>query len=265
MAKKDKEKRRLQKTEQWRTKKKELGEIWKNGEKVKPFLRLAGCDLPFFELLDSYESLYRRIEDEARKSFDTLVGIHEVDRYQYLKTNWERLGYGGWEQLTFIIDDEFASYGKAMGSKDPANIVGSCTYFKHPDGGFRTVVLVQHPKLKTVYARDTKYGFKLATLFHELGHVLDAEQGLNLCPVEKRFDLVHGEIFANCYALERLAENHLRLIYDIMYEALEEMAGCDDFRGRIGQGVIEQHPRRKIVDWNDYMEKAMQLAEQVAS
>lgn len=220
--------------------------------KVKTALRALGVDLPFYEFLDSYESLFHEMAEEAKSRFESLVGIHEVERHVFEDTDWRIFNLNPIRHVQFVLDDHFEGYGKKGATE--ANITGSAAFFLSDDGNFTSIVLMPRKPRGEIKHPDTQYAFKIATLAHELGHISDAEQRLNIDPLAPRFDLVAAEAFANCYALEALATRALRQSYIMLYDAITAQSLTDGYVGDIARQVLAEHERREIPDWQEHLD-----------
>jgi len=169
-------------------------------------------------------------------------------------TDWSKLGYGEYRQVFFDIDPSFSDYGKSGGAG--ANMQGSTSWFVTSDGNIRCVILLlRSPKCGFVHP-EYKYAFKTGALHHELGHVHDAERRGHIDPSAPRFDLVDGEAYANCYALDRLAERYMVGTYDMLYSALEKATQMTGYLRDVGSKVMELHQKRQITKWQDFFDAA---------
>jgi hypothetical protein len=224
---------------------------------LKPYLPKVGCDLPFYDFLDSYEEEFAKTVTAAMKNLPTLLGVHEVELSEFESTDWSLFGCDPKQQIVFSVDDQFASYGKG---NPKANVRGSAAYFLDGTSDFRSVVLIPRNPKCTVEYKDLKYAIKIATLMHELGHIHDAEHRTNIDPIASRFDIIEAEAYANCAALDGLAERCMSNTYDSFYEAMEGLAASGGYEAEVGRLVLERHSRCQIPKWQDYMDAATQLA-----
>jgi len=87
MNKKEKEKRDRLRKQKYDAEKKQIEEFRKNGALLKPSLRKVGCDLPFYDYLDSYTEEFERVVAAGRSAFPSLMGVHEVDDDDYYPCN----------------------------------------------------------------------------------------------------------------------------------------------------------------------------------
>ncbi len=220
--------------------------------KIKTALRTLGVDLPFYEFLDSYEAVFQEMANEGMSRFKSLVGIHEADRHVFEDTDWRMFRLDPSRHVQFLLDDCYDGYGKR--GVDEANINGASAFFLNDDGGFRSIVLMPRKPRGEIKHPDTQYALKIAVLAHELGHISDAEQQLNIDPLAPRFDVVAAEAFANCYALEALAARALRQSYIMLYDAIAAQSTTEGYVGDIARLVVSEHERRAIPDWQEHWE-----------
>lgn len=227
------------------------------GQKLKPFLRRVGCDLPFYDYLDSYEAQFKQISSETKSAISMLLDVHEVSPSMFADTNWKELGYGELRQVFFSVPDEFADYGQ---SKAQANLCGNVTFFSDSEGRGRAVILLPNRLPHTSDVREQQYALKVPGLLHEIGHVKDAEQSLNIRLETKDFDVVSAEVFAHVYALDRLASLAMRQSYLMLYEALEALTDDDGYEGEVGRRVMDEHAKVEVPDWQDFSDATRQMA-----
>ncbi len=254
MSKREKEKRERQRQAQYEGERASMENFRRLAPTLKPVLRQVGCDLPFYDFLDSYEEEFSRTVSVAMREFPSLLGIHEVDENEFVDMNWTKYGADGLRQVFFSLDDKFAGYGANGNSK--ANIRGSAAFFLDGDGHPRSVVLIPRSVKCSFEHKELKYAFKIGSLLHELGHVNDAEKRINIDAETGRMDVVQAEAYANSYALGRLADRCLGQTYSILYEAMRELASSNGYEAEIGRLVLEQHRRRDIPNWNEYVDAA---------
>lgn len=254
MTKRNREKQRRQRQAKYESEKANIENLRQMAPKLKPVLRQIGCDLPFFDYLDSYSGEFSRIVSSAMQQFSSLVGIHEVDDCQFQKPDWTKYGAGSYRRVFFEIDEQFSCYGTS--SDSDANIRGSTTFFLDGDGSLRSVVLIPRSPKCSFQHKELKYALKIASLFHELGHIQDAEHRINIDAAAGRFELVEAEAYANCYTLDRLADRCLAQAYSILYDGMQALASSSGYEGDIGRLVLDRHQRREIPNWQDYMDAA---------
>lgn len=254
---KAKEKKKHHQKMKYEQQKQSIESFRRMAPKVKSALRTIGVDLPFYDYLDNYQSEFSRFADEAKMEMKTLVGVHELDIGEFRNPDWGKFGLDKEQQITFSLDDRFSEYGKKFSgngklTKTSVRFEGDTTYFLDGGGGFHSIVkLPRNPKGSLTHS-DLKYAVKIGILLHEIGHVYDAENRINIDPISRRFDVVEGEAFAHCYALDHLAEQYLVGSYNMLYDSMEAMAVSGGYEGEIGELVCESHPRKTLVNWQDY-------------
>src|SRR4051812_38657038 len=79
MTKKDKERERRRKQEQWAKESAQITANQRFAGRMKRDLRAKGCVLPFYEMMDSSEEEFNRVAAWAKSEFRTLHGVFEVD------------------------------------------------------------------------------------------------------------------------------------------------------------------------------------------
>lgn len=252
MSSREKEKKLRQQKAKYEDEKATIENFRKVAPKLKPLLRRVGCDLPFYDFLDSYEEEFRRIVTTAIQQFPTLLSIHEVDDAEFLQPDWANFGVDAAKQVFFNIDERFAQYGKGSNSK--ANIRGSATFFLGDDCCCKSVILIPRSPKCSFHYKELKYAFKIASLLHELGHIQDAELRINIDVSDKRFDLVEAEAYANKYALDKLVERCLGQTYTILYGGMVDLASTGDYEAEVGRLVLERHAHQQIPNWKDFMD-----------
>ena len=77
---------------------------------MKKELRKRGCDLRFYDYLDSYSDEFQRIVQEATQGHSTLMDVKEVSEAIYKRGDWAALGYGHLNQVIFTTDDPASDY-----------------------------------------------------------------------------------------------------------------------------------------------------------
>lgn len=256
---KNAERKKNQERERQKRKEHDFAEFRKTGTTLKPYLRRVGCDIPFYDYLDSYTTEFDRIQQDAIESLHSLVAVHEVPQKTLDTTDWKELGYGKLEQVFFSIPDRCADY---VQSDAQANLCGSATFFRNQSGEMRSVVLVQNRTRGSKDISEVQYAAKLAVLVHEIGHVIDAESSINFKLGDETMDVVAAEVFAHVYALNDLSTRGIRASYNMLYEAIDRLSVRDGYVGEIGRGVMEQHERKQMLNWRDYTEDAADLIAQ---
>lgn len=106
------QKHREQRQKRWESENKTLRGFKRKAPHFKKLLRMRGCDLPFYDFLDSYEDRFHQIAAAALSRYPTLMGIHEVKGdLEDGPEDWSLLGYGDLEQLRFDIGEDTPDYG----------------------------------------------------------------------------------------------------------------------------------------------------------
>ncbi|MFO0806737.1 MAG: hypothetical protein U0791_26830 [Gemmataceae bacterium] len=233
----------------WQKENKKLASIRSKAPAVKRHLRSKGCDLPFYDLMDSYEDEFRRIVADAKRRFSSIVDVHEVDEQTYRACDWPALGYSGLQQVIFNSEDAAPRYGE---QESEANVCGYTSAFFDQGGKLRTGVMVRNT-VKDFEHKELKYAFKIPALLHELGHVQDIEQRLFFNVDTKTVKIIDAEVHANLYALDKLAERHLVHSYGLLFNAFKDASKREDYLGEVSRKVLERMPQHKLIDWNDYL------------
>ena len=218
----------------------------------KTILRARGCRLGFYELLDSYGDEFRRVAAAAVESHPTLLGVHEIDEeaYHAEKTDWGVLGYGGTTQWIFEAGAGYEDYGRYEGE---ANMCGSMSVLFEPGGAVRSVVRIRDRVPGAFRTRERKYLFKLIALVHELGHVADLEQRLNIEPEADRFDMVEAEVFANLHCFDWLAKRPMKMAFGCLHDTIVKAAAGGGYLAEVSQEVLNRLPAYEIPDWQPVM------------
>lgn len=232
-----------------------------NAPGIKAVLRENGCDLPFYEFLDSYADEFHRIVREAKSKYPTLIDVHEVDDSVYDTPEWSaHLGYAALTKILFDIEERITDYGEHEGV---ANICGITSAFLDSQGGLRTVVMIRNCPKGGDRHREVRYALKVVALAHEIGHVHDIEHGTNFDVSARRSNIIEAEIFAHLHSFDVLAKRQMVHSYEMLHEALVKARTGQGYFGEVARGVIERLPKHPLVRWNDVMrsinlEQAMQ-------
>lgn len=249
------DRRRLKRQARHRSERRTIEQLRQHASRLKPILRDLGFDLPFYDLLDSYETVFDDLAFEGKERFRSLSGIHEVDGRTFEETDWSLFGLEPADHLQFTFDEQFAGYGSK--GAETANIRGSASFFRQADGGFRSIILIPRSPRTDIRHPDLKYVLKIVALTHELGHISDAENGFHIDPLGGRFDLIEAEAYANCYALDLMAHRALRQSYTMLHDALSGQVNSSGYEGEIARRVMHDHGTRDIPDWQEHLEEAL--------
>jgi hypothetical protein len=207
--------------------------------------------LPFYEYIDPYTDEFQKQVAEAKSKYPAIAGIHEVEDDMYHKPDWAALGYGDFQKIVFHTDDPAHDYGMP---DDKANMCGYVNAFLDLQQQLRLVVIVRKA-VKDFEHRDLKYVMKVATLLHEVGHVHDIVNGINFDLKARSAQIIEAEVFANLFALERLAERQLVQSYKLLVEALRKASKDQDgYLGEVGRRVIQRLPEPKLIVWTDLLD-----------
>lgn len=245
------EKDRAKKQRRWEAQNKNINDFKVVAPHMKRLLRAWGCDLPFYDFLDSYAEKFQQLGNEALAKHRSLRAINEVDDATYRSRDWSKLGYGDLRQARIHIDDKYdGDYG--LFEKN-ANLCGAAAIFHDAEGRLITGVIIRQTVKGWLEHREFKYVTKNVALLHEIGHVHDIENGINFHVEgdDVRVDIIEAEVFANLFALEKLAEAHLRQSYVMMVDALQKHTKKPGFISEVCKLVLERLPQRQLVDWQD--------------
>lgn len=260
--KKSKKRRQKAKTKQkWRQARASINDFHAKAPYMKAILRQRGCDLPFYDFLDSYKDEFDKVVQLAMSEHHSLLGVYEVDDEVYAnpERDWSQFGHGKLQQIFFDIGDEFPDYGNRV--EKQANLCGCMSAFLDSTNEMKTLILIRRSVSRTKLASDQKYAFKVAALLHEIGHITDLEQGINFDVHRKRFDVVEAEVYANLYCLERLADRNLSVSFSMLYDALHDATKQPGYMAAVGMGVMERIPDYSLTEWNSFMDAPMTESE----
>jgi len=246
-GKKAKEQKRARRQREWEEEDKTIKDLRAKAPYIKIIVRGRGCVLPFYDCLDSYSDEFHRIATAAKAEHPSLIGIHEVDDDTFAEPekHWSELGYGDLQQVFFHVGDNVPNYG--AGSLD-ANLCGAMTAFLTPNQDVRSVILIRQI-VKGIKHRELKYGLKIASLFHEIGHVQDLEQGRNFDVPGRRFQVIEAELFAHLYALEQMARRNLYQSFNMLAGGLRDAIPKGGYGGEVAKKVLERLPAYRLRDW----------------
>src|SRR5262245_39872040 len=69
--------------------------------KIRSVLPELGCDLPFYDCIDNYETEFKKLIDGAYRQFPLILAIRELSTQAYRDAHWPSLGYGDLTQINF--------------------------------------------------------------------------------------------------------------------------------------------------------------------
>ncbi len=212
-------------------------------------LRRRGCDLPFYESLEPYRD---KLLSEIGFAMESISAIHKVELVDFKSYQVYQPKYHvpeNWKLLEIVIEDDVGYNSK----KHKGTYLGSCFFFLDESHSLKCLIVVSMPKMQKI-GGDFRYGVMLATFFHELGHVVDALAKCHLDPETGRFDIIEGETFANCYALDKLADHCLPHMYCLLYEVIEDHRSFSDYRGKVAKSVMTTHMQRSVPRWSEWLD-----------
>lgn len=254
--KKDKRKDRTRKRQSWEGECQQIRDSQANAPQMKRLLRQKGCELPFYDFLDSYEDEFQRIADAAKTEHASLLGIHEVDdqTYSSCETDWSKLGYTDLQQIFFDIKEVVPDYGR-KGTDE--NMCGFMSAFLDADRNVRSVILIRRTVKISQQHREFKYAFKIASLLHEIGHVHDLEHGVNFDVATNRLSLIEAEVFAHLYCLEHLARRNLLQSFQMVEGGLKDAIPKGGYLSEVAQKVLERMPSYQLTDWQQVLDQVL--------
>ncbi len=244
---KSRNKDRLQK--QWKAEQAQILSFRRKAPYMKTILRSRGCQLSFFDFLDSYEAEFAKLVDEYLASRPTLVGIHEADDKESESTDWERFGGAAdWQQVFYNCDDDAT---KTYGREDKrANVKGSTVTLRDTNGGIHTMVRICRNMKCAFRHKEWKYGLKIPALLHEIGHVIDVEEQINFDRERETCRIIDAEVFANRYALDQCVQRGYRQSLVIWLDSWRAYVEAKDYRGEVARRTLDGAPSEAdILDW----------------
>lgn len=249
-SQKDRKKQQAQK--QWESENAQLLSFRKKTPYMKMILRSRGCDLPFYDFLDSYESEFAKLVDEFSVSQPTLIGIHEVEEKELDSTDWERFGgTANLQQIFYDCDDDVAS---TYGEDKKANVKGNTVTLRDSDGGIHTLVRTCRNMKSRFQHKDLKYALKIPALLHEVGHVIDIERRINFDPDKESCRIIDAEVFANRYALEQCVKRGYRQCLGMWLDSWQNYLDAKDYRGEVARRTLDGAPSESdVLDWNEVL------------
>lgn len=232
-----------------------LRQCRENANKLIPRLRSAGCDLAFYDFLDSYADEFNEIIETALQSHKSLHAVNELPLKLVRNTDWTKYAPADFKQLHFELPDDQEDYAK---QNTKSNLNGHATFFLDSSECLRSIITIEKNPKGLVHITDLQYAFKVASLLHEIGHVDDAEKGINirtngLQTTGLDMNVVPAEVYANVFALNELSRRCLRHSYLMFYEAISKMAATPGYVGEIGAEVMSQHQFVDIPDWQKFL------------
>jgi len=244
----------------------QFADLRKNAPSIKRLLKHKGCEQKFYDYLDDYREEFKRIADKAREEHPSLLGVHEIDDADYYAEDrgglLQKFGYAHLRQIfvkAMDVDQEYLEISRR------GTITGSTIALRDEAGNVRTLVFIRksigqqaHPQMK--------YAFKIVALLHEIGHVTDWEEGINLREGEVK--MIDAEVYAHEFALERLMEGDYRASLDTYLSGLEDLRkerGCQrTIAERLVQTPLVQRCRECVkTNWSDHLDASDLTAQEL--
>src|SRR5947209_7462437 len=114
----------------------------KEARERKRKVKAAGCNLPFYDGLDTYREEFSAIVRDAMTHHPSLVQVCEVNEAIFAEPNFDKLGCADVRQVFFRDEDGAVSDYAAI---DPtATIRGSAYAFLDEKHNLRTLVLIPY-------------------------------------------------------------------------------------------------------------------------
>lgn len=258
MAKrKSKKERGLRDQRKWEQEDQQLRSIRKKERALKELFSVKGLNLPFYDLLDSYEAEFAKVCEEAKLNHPSLMGVHEVSDeifYATYEAQWESLGYSHLEQIFFEFDKKYEDYVHQRTKKKGATLEGHAVAFLDAAGELNTVILMRASLKGAFQHKEFKYALKLAALCHEIGHVDDFEKRINFDIEGRKADIIEAEVYAHLAAFEQMARKSYRLSYNTLLASLSSSKDSRGYLGEVIRRVLERLPQHEVVDWNESLD-----------
>lgn len=210
---------------------------------LKAYLKAKGCDLPFYDYLDSYEEEFQRIVALAKAECPSLVHVRVTNRDDG-GCDWSAAESDGLTEIVFDGDEP----DEALGF-----VCGRTGCFADDRGVLRTFVRIAIPANLSVQPNEAKHLFSIAPLLHEIGHVRDIERGIHFNIAAKTMSPVDADVSAHLFALETLADRGLRQPHDIHLHALNHAAAKDGKLAEVARRVLHRLPKRRLINWSDFL------------
>jgi hypothetical protein len=250
MAKKDKQEE-ARRQAKWKEEKARIEERRKVGPKMKAHVRAKGCNLPFYDGIDSAEEEFHRLVVWAKEQCRSLHAVFEAEGK--LIDDAASLGLpADWEQVTFDMDDQVAESYLARDSK--ANLRGMTVAFRDAKGEFHTVILVIKNPDCSFEHKENKYLLKLPILLHEIGHVKDHEGQINFKRDTNRVDMIEAEVYANIFALQQSFARAYYLSGEMFLDAIISYKDDKGYRGEVTRRVVDQFKKPEYREWGEFVD-----------
>mgnify|MGYP000952290685 CR=1 FL=1 len=222
--------------------------------KIRSKLVLSGYKPYFIDIFDSYKYEFNKIVNEAKNEFKTLYGIYEVDSSEFRNINRSKFRIPvGWEKIEFSSTDEQIAneYEQDAVAVEKATYAGSLAVFQDQDSNFHTIILViRNPKTFEIH-EEFKYSRKISTLLHEIGHLKDFENRINIKPEIKFVDLIGTEVYANLHSLNESFKREYYLSAEHYLDALKKSQHNSEFQYQVVQKTLLQFKKPEYTPWCD--------------
>lgn len=252
MTSKKKEAERKRRQAKWERENAAIEEARRVAPAMKAALKAKGCDLPFYESIDSAEDEFNRLVAWAKSTRWSLRGVFEMPYDEIdIEADWQRFGIpDDWVQLKYDCSDELAESYTARDKK--ANLRGAATGFRNKNGEFCTIIQVVRNFEYKFEHKERKYLLKLPVLLHEIGHVMDFEEKINFDRDTGRADFIEAEVYANVFALESCFERGYFMAAEVFLESLSQYKADADHRGEVVRRLLKRFSIPAYRKWVEY-------------
>lgn len=249
-AKKSNESRNKDRVQQqWKAEQAQIMLFHRKAPYIKMILESRGCQLSFFDFLDSYEAEFGKLVDEYLASRPTLIGIYETDDEGLKSTDWTRFGGAAdWQQVFYnCYDDTTETYGR---NDNQADVLGGMVTLRDTNGSIHTMIRICRNIKCAFRHKEFKYALKIPALLHEIGHVIDIEERINFNPEEETCRILDAEVFANHYAIEECVQRGYRQSFITWLDSWRGYVDAKDYRGEVARRTLDKAPSiTDVLDW----------------
>jgi hypothetical protein len=220
---------------------------------IKRRLREAGCDLPFYDDLDSYRAELDRVKAWALVEFPSLLGIFDVPVAALDTFDFAPLGVpADWRHVRFTDGVNDGAAVDAYGSQTGDGPRGDTVAFLDPAGRVRTLVRLNAAPKWDAEHPDLKCKPMLVVLLHELGHVQDFERAIHADAARGAWDYVAGEAHANRFGLEECYRRGYYDSADILLGQLKALAAANEFYREIVSRLFAEYTPPTVRRWHEF-------------
>jgi hypothetical protein len=247
MGKSAEEKRR---DAQWKAEKGQIERFRRLAPAMKTALREKGCDLPFYDMLDSFEDEFKKLAMWSKEQIPTIHEVYEVGIKDIGGPAQQPSLPADWQRIKLNCEEDI---GRSYTAEDPnATLRGGVTWFRDANGGTHAVIeVLRSPPCQWLY-KEHKYAFKLPILLHEIGHVKDSEQRINIDLDANKVDVIEAEVFAHIFALSECFQRAYYMSGTMWSDSLAGYKNATDYRGEVARRVIARFQRPTYKAWPDY-------------